>query len=44
MRPSHEEEEKVINNGFQISDLGNSTVNLPFPELGKIGREGPLRV
>lgn len=39
-----EEEEKVIKNSFQISDLGNRTANLPYPELEKIGGEGPLMV
>jgi len=43
-RYSSEEQEKEINNSFQISDLGNKTANLPFLELGKIGREGPFRV
>lgn len=42
-RYSNEEQEKEINNSFQVSDLGNKTANLPFLELGKIGREG-LRV
>lgn len=42
-RYSSEEQEKEINNSFQVSDLGNNTANLPFLELGKIGREG-LRV
>lgn len=43
-RYSSEEQEKEINNSFQISDLGNKIANLPFLELGKIGREGSLRV
>lgn len=37
-RYSSEEQEKEINNSFQISDLGNKIANLPFLELGKIGR------
>lgn len=41
-RHSGEEEEKIIKNSFQVSDLGTRTTNLPFPELGKIGREGPV--
>ena len=43
-RYSSEEQEKEINNSFQISDLGNKIANLPFLELGKVGREGPLRI
>ena len=43
-RYSSEEQENEINNSSQISDLGNKTANLPFLELGKIRREGPLRV
>ena len=39
-RYSSEEQEKEINNSFQISDLGNKIANLPFLELGKVGREG----
>ena len=42
-RYSSEEQEKEISNSFQVSDLGNKRANLPFLELGKIGREG-LRV
>ena len=41
---SGDKEDKVIKNSFQVSDLGYRTVNLPFPVLGKIGGEGPLRV
>lgn len=39
---SGEEEDKAIKNSFQVSDLGNGTASGPFPELGKIGGEGPL--
>ena len=42
-RYSSEEQEKEISNSFQVSDLGKKRANLPFLELGKIGREG-LRV
>lgn len=42
-RYSSEEEEKVMKNSFQVSDVGNKMANQPFLELGKIG-EGPLRV
>ena len=39
-RYSSEEQEKEISNSFQVSDIGNKTANLPFLDLGKIGREG----
>lgn len=43
-RHSGEEEEKIIKNSFQVSDLSTRTTNLPFPELGKIKREEPVTV